>query len=250
VRPVFVVGFPRSGTTLVEQVLASHPQVTGAGELLELHYVFQSLPALVGLDGGNAFEALALLGPDSVKAAANRYLARLQARSDSGATHVVDKMPDNIMQLGLIALLLPRAKVIVCHRDPRDIAVSCWQTGFRSSSWNNDWDHIARRLADHQRIVDHWWRVQPMEYLDLQYEDLVTDPERHSRSLIEYIGLDWDPSCLDFHSRRHVVRTPSLVQVREPIHVRSCGRWRHYQGSLSPMFTAFERHRVDVPTVE
>jgi tetratricopeptide (TPR) repeat protein len=245
-RPVFVVGFPRSGTTLIEQILASHPCVHGAGELTELNSVFQSLPTIVGVPAADTFDAFRSLGSASMKEAAGRYLAKLDELAPATAVRVVDKMPDNVMQLGLIALLFPEAKVILCHRDPRDIAVSCWQTGFRSSGWNNNWDHIARRLADHQRLVQHWRRVQPVAYLDLQYEDVVTDPERHARRLIDFVGLDWNAACLEFHSNKLVVRTPSRVQVRQPIHSRSCGRWRLYEAALEPMFQAFERHGVVV----
>ena len=122
-RPVFVVGFPRSGTTLVEQMLASHPRVHGAGELLELHHVFQALPAIVGRPSADPLDVLTSLGPDSVQAAAARYLARLDSLAPATAIRIVDKMPDNVIQLGLIALLFPDAKVIVCHRDPRDVAL-------------------------------------------------------------------------------------------------------------------------------
>jgi tetratricopeptide (TPR) repeat protein len=245
-RPIFVVGFPRSGTTLTEQILASHPEVAGAGELHDLHGVFQSLPEIVGDSKCDRFEALNLLGPLSAKAAARRYLDKLDTLAPVGASRVVDKMPDNLNHLGLIALLFPRAKVIICHRDPRDIAVSCWQTGFRSCPWNNDCDHIARRLADYQRILAHWEGVRPLPYLDLSYEDTVTDLERYARVLIEFVGLDWDPSCLEFHSNPRVVRTPSLAQVRQPIHLRSAGRWRHYEPYLQPLFQALERHGVEI----
>ena len=243
-RPVFVVGFPRSGTTLTEQILASHPLVSGAGELHDLHRVYQSLPEIVGDSTRDRFEALNLLGPNSAKAAARRYLDKLHTVAPAGASRVVDKMPDNVNYLGLIALLFPRAKVIICRRDPRDIAVSCWQTGFRSCPWNNDCDHIARRLADYQRIVAHWERVRPLPCLDLQYEEMVADLERHARLLIDFVGLDWEPSCLEFHSNSRVVRTPSLAQVRQPIHSRSAGRWRNYEPHLQPLFQALDRHGV------
>ena len=154
-------------------------------------------------------------------------------------------MPDNINHLGLIALLFPRAKVIICRRDPRDIAVSCWQTGFRTCPWNNDWDHIARRLADYQRDRLTLERVRPIPWLEIPYEDVVADLEHHARLLIDFVGLEWHPACLEFHSNRRVVRTPSHAQVRQPIHSRSVARWRHYEQNLQPLFRAFERHGVD-----
>jgi len=244
-RPVFIVGFPRSGTTLTEQVLASHPRVHGGGELHDLNQVFRSLPELIGLASGDPFDALKLLGPDSAKAAAQRYLDRLDDLAPPTAARVVDKMPDNIDHLGLIALLFRSAKVIICQRDPGDIALSCWQTGFRLCPWNNDWDHIARRLANYQRVLLHWRQVQPLPCLHIHYEDMVAELDRHARLLTDFVGLEWDPACLEFHSNPRVVRTPSLVQVRQPVHSRSVGRWRHYEASLKPMFQAFERHGVD-----
>ena len=136
--------------------------------------------------------------------------------------------------------------MIICGRDPRDLAVSCWQTDFHAGLWNNDWDHIARRLADYQRIVAHWERVRPMPSLNLSYEDLVAGLEHHARRMIEFVGLDWDDSCLRFQSNPRLVRTPSLAQVRRPVHSGSVGRWRKYEPYLRPLFEAFERHNVEV----
>ncbi len=158
---------------------------------------------------------------------------------------VIDKMPDNIRFLGLIALLWPGARVIVCNRDLRDIAVSCWLNGF-AMIWSKTWEHIARRFADYQRIVEHWRQTQAISWFDVRYEELVDDLEGHARRLLDYIGMEWDPACLEFHLTRRVVRTPSLVQVRQPIHSRSVGRWRNYEPSLQPLFRAFEHHRVEL----
>ena len=245
-RPVFVVGFARSGTTLTEQVLASHPQIHGAGELHDIHLIFRTLPEIVGLPSGDPFDALNLLTPQGAKLAAQRYLDRLDAVAPATSERVVDKMPDNVNYLGLIAVLLPYAKVIVCRRDPRDVALSCWQSGIRACPWNNDWDHIARRLADLERILAHWRDVRPIPWLEIQYEDVVADFERHARALIDFVGLDWHPGCLEFHSHRRVVRTPSHAQVRQPIHSRSVGRWRHYEESLEPLFRALDRYGLTV----
>jgi hypothetical protein len=144
----------------------------------------------------------------------------------------------------MIALLWPGARVILCGRDLRDIAVSCWQAGFKTNPWSNDWDNIARRFADHQQIVDHWKQTKPLEWLDVRYEELVGDLEGQARRLIDFVGLEWESACLEFHLTRRVVRTPSLVQVRQPIHSQSVGRWKNYQPSLQPLFRAFERYGV------
>ena len=245
-RPVFVVGFPRSGTTLTEQILASHPQIHGAGELHDIQTISRTLHELIGTPWADPLETVRLLRPDTARIAARHYLDRLDALAAPMAARVVDKMPDNINHLGLIATLLPDARAIICRRDPRDIALSCWQTGFRACPWNNDWDHIAGRLADYQRVLRHWKGHPPLATFDLSYEELVSDLEQHARLLIDFVGLEWDPSCLEFHSNPRVVRTPSRVQVRQPIHSRSAGRWRLYEASLKPMFEAFERHGVEL----
>jgi tetratricopeptide (TPR) repeat protein len=244
-RPVFVVGLPRSGTTLIEQILASHPEVHGAGELPDVRRVFQSLPALVGLPAAGPFDALAALGPISSRTAARQYLDRLNAVAPSSAVRVVDKMPGNIDLLGLIALLWPSARVIVCHRDLRDVAVSCWQTGFASIRWANDHEHIARRFADQKRVLDHWRQIRPLEWLNVTYEELVSDLQGHARRLIDFLGLEWDPVCLHFHSTPSVVKSASQVQVRQPIHSKSVGRWKNYESMLQPLFQAIKRLGID-----
>ena len=243
-RPVFVVGLPRTGTTLVEQILASHPRVHGAGELQELHRLFVELPQLLGRPSADPFDALAALTPDTAKTVAKVYLDALGSRAPSTAARVVDKMPDNIRFLGLIRIILPEARVIVCNRDLRDVALSCWQTGFEKNSWANDLDQIARRFADHQRLVDHWQRALPTGSLTIRYEDLVHDLEKYAHALIDFLGLEWHPACLEFHKTRRAVRTASLVQVRQPVYTHSVGRWRRYEPSVQPLLAAFRRRGV------
>jgi tetratricopeptide (TPR) repeat protein len=247
-RPVFIVGLPRSGTTLTEQVLASHSRIHGAGELHDVAHVFRSLPEFVGLPSLDPFEALDRLDPESTRPAARSYLERLDELAPRTAERVVDKQPDNLNHLGLIALCWPEARVIVCHRDRRDVALSCWQIGMPTTPWSNDWEHIARRFADHQRVLEHWKRSRPLPWLDVAYEDLVGDLEGQARRMIGYLGLEWDPACLAFHTNRRAVRTPSLVQVRQPVHTRSVGRWRNYEPFIQPLFAAFERHGIRLGT--
>ncbi len=169
----------------------------------------------------------------------------IDALAASTARRVVDKMPDNIKYLGLIALLWPGARVIRCSRDPRDVAISCRLTGY-AILWAKKWEHLARRFADYQRIVNHWRRLRPLEWLDVRYEELVVDVEGHARRMIEFVGLEWDPACLEFHTTERVVRTPSQVQVRQPVYAGSVGRWRHYEASLEPMIRVFEKFGVIV----
>jgi hypothetical protein len=239
-----VVGLARSGTTLVEQILASHPQVHGAGELPGVLRVFEALPTLVGQPRIDPFRALELLGPESARAAARQYLDSLNTLSPTMAARVIDKMPDNIQLLGLIAFLWPGSRVLVCNRDLRDIAVSCWFAGFETNPWTNSWELMAQRFADHQRILEHWRLTRPLMCLEVGYESLVGDLEGQARRMVNFLDLVWDPACLSFHTTTRVVRTASLVQVRQPLHNRSVGRWKNYESMLQPLLEAFQRHGV------
>jgi tetratricopeptide (TPR) repeat protein len=245
-RHAFIVGLPRSGTTLVEQILASHHRIHGAGELYLAHAVFQDLPKLAGRPELDPFAAFAALGPESARAASRQYVDGVRAVAPAAAERVVDKMPDNFRLIGLIAVLWPGARVIVCGRDPRDVAVSCWQTGFESNAWANHPDHIAQRIADYERMMRHWRATRPLEWLDVRYEEVVADLETSARRMIDFVGLDWDPACLAFHKTRRVVRTASVAQVREPIYSQSVGKWRHYAPHLGRLFDALERQEIEL----
>jgi tetratricopeptide (TPR) repeat protein len=246
-RPVFIVGLPRSGTTLTEQIIASHPLVHGAGELSDVRRIARSLPEIVGQPSLDELAGVAALDPGSAKTAARRYLDRLESLAPESVVRVVDKNPENDQNLGLIAILWPASRVIRCRRDPRDVAVSCWRTNLPTTPWSSNWNHVAQLFADNQRLMEHWRRVRPVEWLDLDYEALVADLEGQSRRLIEFVGLEWDPACLSFHKNRRVVRTPSLVQVRQPLYADSVGIWRKYEPYLGALFEAFERHSVVIP---
>jgi tetratricopeptide (TPR) repeat protein len=230
-RPVFVFGLPRSGTTLVEQVLASHPQVFGAGEL---PWGRDAFDRLAGPESGTP-RALAQLDSSRASQEATRYLRQLSA-VDSRATHVVDKMPDNYLYLGLLAVLFPRAHFIHCRRDLRDLAVSCWMTNFRHIRWACDPDDLAARFRDYLRLAEHWQKVLPVSVLEVRYEDMVANLEGTARRLLEWCGLPWEPACLAFHSTRRLVRTASVTQVRQPLYRHAVGRWRNYAGPLGALF--------------
>jgi hypothetical protein len=139
--------------------------------------------------------------------------------------------------------------VILCRRDPRDVAVSCWRTNLPTTPWSSDWGHVAQLFADNQRLMRHWRQVRPLEWLDLDYEKLVGDLEGQSRRLTEFLGLEWDSACLSFHENRRVVRTPSLVQVRQPLYSDSLGIWRKYEPYLGELFEAFKQHGVAIPSL-
>jgi len=234
--PVFIVGMPRSGTTLAEQILASHPQVFGAGELNLASDCSRALPRLVGRTGPPS-ACVGDLTPSLVRQLARHHVDQLRGQHGSAA-RIVDKLPDNYLQLGLIATLLPRARIIHLRRDPRDVALSCWMTYFRNLLWSLHPDHIAARIRDYLRLMEHWRRVLPIPLLEIDYEDLVGDTENAARRMVEWCGLEWDPACLAFHQTRRVVRTASRVQVREPVYRRSVGRWKHYEELLGPLFAA------------
>jgi tetratricopeptide (TPR) repeat protein len=233
-RPVFIFGLPRSGTTLTEQVLASHSQVFGAGEQAISYEGFKIL-AGEGGDEKSSFEALARLDADQARHLADRHLDKLR-ELNADKSHVADKMPDNYLHLGFLATLFPKAKFIHCRRNLRDIAVSCWMTNFRQIRWANDPDHIAARFAEYLRMMEHWRRVQPVPFLEVDYEETVADLEGVARRLVAWCGLDWEPACLTFHEGKRPVRTASVTQVRQPIYKRSVERWRNYEESLGGLF--------------
>ena len=228
-RPIFVVGMPRSGTSLVEQILASHPRVFGAGELRLAGEAFRALPA------GGFREGLARLDREGLGRLARRHLDGLAAL-DGPPRRVVDKMPENLLYLGLIAAMFPDAKLIHCRRDKKDVALSCWMTHFRQVRWTCDPSHIASRIAEADRLMDHWRRSLPVPIFGVDYESVVDDLEETSRRLLAWCGLEWEPACLEFHKTRRAVRTASAAQVRRPIYRSSIGRWKNYERSLASLF--------------
>ncbi len=237
-RPVFVFGLPRSGTSLVEQIVASHSRVFGAGELHDCEETFEFLPKAMSR-GDRPLECLLDLDRPTARLLAGRHADRLQALAP-GTLRIVDKMPDNYHFLGLIGVLFPRARLVHCRRDLRDVALSCWMTDFGSVSWACNPEHIAAHFADYRRLMDHWQRVLPVPFLNVDYEELVEDLEGVARRLIAWCGLEWEPQCLKFHETRRTVQTASAVQVRQPIYKTAVGRWKHYRGT-APLGELFAR---------
>lgn len=238
-RPVFVVGMPRSGTTLVEQVLASHRRVHGAGELCYVRQSFDAIPAEMGSAGRvHPFDCLAQVDLATIRRLADRHDDRLRSLAPAQVDRVVDKMPENYIFLGLIAAMFPHATIIHCRRDQRDVALSCWQTDFNAVPWANDPGHIAHRIGLYDQAMKHWRTVLPVSMYEVDYENLVTDFEGSAQSLVNACGLDWDPACLEFHQTRRSVRTASATQVRQPIYKSSVSRWKNYALALSDLFDA------------
>jgi tetratricopeptide (TPR) repeat protein len=242
-RPVFIVGLPRSGTTLVEQILASHPAVHGAGELVLARRGFESIPASVGRTEP-PLHCVPHVGPETIRGIAGRHLDQLRQLAPDRAERVVDKMPDNYLFVGWLATLFPDAVFIHCRRDLRDVALSCWMTDFRTLRWTNDPEHIAARFRLYRRLMGHWRAACPVRLHEVHYEDTVADLEGVARRVVDACGLEWDPACLDFHRNTRTVRTASVTQVRQPIYRTSVARWKRYERDLADLFAALP---VDEP---
>ncbi len=239
-RPVFVFGLPRSGTTLVEQVLASHSRIFGAGELKLTRQSFDAIPSVVE-SPGPAQENISRLTPRAIGRLAEQHLHRLENLVQGHlAGRIVDKMPDNYIYLGLLAAMFPRAVFIHCRRDLRDVALSCWITDFRPENipWASDPRYMGSRFEQYLRLMDHWRRVMPVRIHEFNYEDTVADLEGAARNLLAACGLEYEPACLEFHRTQRRVKTASVGQVRQPIYSRSVARWRNYESELADLFRA------------
>jgi len=233
-RPVFVVGMPRSGTTLTEQILASHPRVAAGGEMSMLLKVSYQIGEL-SRSGKPYPEGLLSTGRIALRRMGRRYLEQLDKVS-AEADRVTDKLPFNFMHLGVIALLFPGAKIVHCRRHPLDNCLSCYFTSFADQiRFANRLDTLGRYYLDYHRLMEHWKAVLPIEILDLRYESLVDDTEGQVRRLLAHCSLEWDDACLDFHRTERGVRTPSRWQVRQPIYRGSLQRWRNYEEELEPL---------------
>jgi tetratricopeptide (TPR) repeat protein len=232
--PIFVLGMPRSGTTLVEQTIASHPEVYGAGEL-------HDLMAIARRDiGTTAFpDNLRLLDRERLTAWGAEYVSGLQQRAPD-ARRITDKAPVNFFSIGLIHLMLPNAKIVHVNRNPVDTCLSCFSKLFTFGQEHTyDLSELGRYYVDYARLMAHWRKVLPAgAFLDVQYEDIVANQEAQARRIIEYCGLEWNDTCLDFHQNKRAVRTASMAQVRQPIYKSSVERWRPYEKFLGPLFDA------------
>ena len=242
--PVFVVGMPRSGTTLTEQILCSHPAVYGAGELDLLPVLVRLMPRV--LKSSRPFPGcMRALTPELREEAARYYLFGLD-QHDKEMPFVVDKMPHNFMNLGLIASTLSNAKIVHIQRDPRDNALSNLQQNFKAKDGGMGYafsqENIGLQINDYHRMMAHWREVLPVPLFELTYEELVSDQETMTRELLEFIGVDWDDSVRDFHKTERAVRTASVSQVRQPIYASSKQKWRNYERFLGPLLDALEPH--------
>lgn len=229
-RPVFIVGMPRSGTTLVEQIIASHPEAAGCGELPDL-----------GAIGNRILHGPAADAASGLAAEAERYLASAVQHGGTTARRLVDKAPLNFFFVGLMQWLFPHARVIWCRRDARDIGLSVYGENFApEATFSTDLRAIAQYTNAQHRLMRYWQAHAALPILEVRYEALVTDVEAQSRRIVDFLGLAWDEACLDFHTTQRSVQTPSRWQVRRPANTASIERWRRYEAQLQPLLEALD----------
>lgn len=247
--PVFIVGMPRSGTSLVEQILASHPAVHGAGELHDIGNLINMLPAHLGnkVPYPHSLDAITGAQLDDIAAGHLQKLANLSPQS----SHVTDKMPHNFRHLGMIDMLFPGARVIHCMRDPVDTCLSIYSLPFSANhTYAADLAQLGAYYQQYQDLMAHWKKVLRIPMLEVQYEEIVSNQEAMTRKMIEFCGLEWDERCLNFHKSERVVTTPSYDQVRRPIYKKSVTRWKNYEHLLEPLIAALSPSLADVKADE
>lgn len=233
--PIFVLGLPRSGTTLVEQILASHSMVHGAGEIKALGAAIDKSMKTAGVTypGG-----MVSVDNATLQSIADDYLFLLR-ESSGDAQRVVDKRPGNFAHIGLIRLALPSAKIVLCQRDLRDVAISNYFLDFgERQPWTHDLASMGEYIKHYRRLVSHWQSLLGEQLYLLQYEDLVNDIENGTRRLLDACGLEWEAQCLKYYEKTGAVHTASVSQVRQPVYTSSVGRWRHYRKHLQSFFSA------------
>jgi len=233
-QPVFIVGMPRSGTTLMERIIANHPRAAGAGELPEIWRIAKLLMPNHGARGDLAHARRELTAATLAQHASDYLRALGQGRPD--AERIVDKMPTNFFLLGLIRVLFPKAAILHAVRNPLDTCLSCYFQNFTSIRWSSDLELIGRVYGLYRQAMDYWGATLPAgAIVDIRYEDLVTEPEQQARRMLEACGLNWDPAVLEFHREKTVVRTASIGQARQAIYTSSQRRWMNYAGHIGEL---------------
>ncbi len=233
--PIFILGMPRSGTTLTEQILSSHSEVHGAGELGDLGQIIQRYC----FERNRRYPAgLELLKAEELEKLGALYVEKLRQHSKE-SRYITDKMPGNFFHVGMIYLMLPNAKVIYCRRDPADICLSVYKHNFNDGHmYSTDLREVGEYNYHFRQLMEHWQNLLPGFMHVVQYEEMVTDQEAETRRLLEFCELPWDENCLQFHKSRRAIRTLSLTQVRQPIYSRSVQLWKKYENHLEPLFEA------------
>lgn len=233
-RLVFIVGMPRSGTTLTEQIAASHSRIHGAGETTNLQDVATDL-GIDRRDREKFVDAVKNMTREDSRNYAEELLATYR-KSDRKAVRIVEKMPHNFQLLQLVALLFPNARVVHCRRDPMDNCLSIYSLNFNEfHGYTSDMESLGLYYRQYVRLMDHWARVVPLRMITMKYEETVADLENRARALIDFIGVEWEDSCLRFHETERSVATLSRSQVRQPIYTSSVKRWKRYGAALDPL---------------
>ncbi|MCK9686221.1 sulfotransferase [Comamonadaceae bacterium BS-T2-15] len=243
--PIFIVGMPRSGTSLLEQVLATLPNIHGAGEITWLPETLHVENGDPGADGGAFPQTLAEYSTEEYLQLGRRYIERIRELAPN-ATHVVDKLPDNFQHIGLIHLMFPNARIVHSMRDPMDSCFSCFSRLFIANNLGYSYDlgMTGRYWVSYHELMRHWHDVLPAgRILDVSYEAMVGDFENQARRLVEYLGLPWDERCLGFHQNRRIVKTASVAQVRKPIYRTSVARWKAYERHLGALSDVVNDYR-------
>ncbi len=243
ITPIFVMGMPRSGTTLVEQILASHPRVHGAGEV---RFLANAIHSILGAhDDWSLPDRFAACGEDGLKTIAGNYLDALRQGAPE-ASRITDKMLGNISLVGAILALFPRASIVFVWRNPIDTCVSCYSKHFHQGhEFSYDFDDLAAYLALYQQLMEHWNATQPHgRIFNVKYEELVSDLAGTTAQLLAYCNLEWDDACLNFHQTSRDVATASRAQVRKPVYATSVERWRRYEAYLRPLLDALDREKL------
>jgi hypothetical protein len=238
-QPVFIVGLPRSGTTLTEQIIAAHPGMRGAGELPDLARI-----AVAHVGSGEPWQVDGQLDEQVSRQLAREYLTALRGDAAPDVSRISDKSPLNFFQLALVAVLFPNARVIHCTRDARDNALSIWMENFNPDQrYATDFEDLAFFHREYRRLMAHWRKHLPLQMLEFDYEQTVGDLEGRARRLVQFLGVPWDTNCLDFHNSTRAVQTPSRWQVRQPVYRRSISRWKNYESLLPDLIRAFPGER-------
>jgi tetratricopeptide (TPR) repeat protein len=234
--PIFIVGLPRTGSTLVEQILATDPTVFAAGELGEMPRMMQRLCHEQG-EPDLYHSKRPFPSAESAQEFTRHYLAFLDNLSRR-SPRVTIKTLENFLHLGTIATILPGSRIIHCVRDPLDVCVSCYFQNFESLDFSWDLEDIASYWKDHDRLNAHWQKKLPLRIQEIRYEDLIRNPDKVTKELFSFCGLEWDAKCLRFFENRGAVRTASTVQVRKPLSTKPIGRWQRYRSHLGPLLSA------------